>query len=117
MNYAAKTVFTFGLYMLGQGAILLLVPNLLLGIVGLPLASEVWVRVVGIAVTVLGFFYVMAARENFHPFFRWTLISRTFQLLAFIGLVVTDLTSPIVLAFAGIEFLSGVWTYFALKQS
>ncbi len=117
MSYAAKTVFAFGAYMLGQGAILLLVPNLLLGIVGLPLANEVWVRVVGIAVSVLGFFYIMAAREDFRPFFQWTLISRSFQLIAFIGLVGCGFVSPIILLFAGTEFLSGVWTFFALRQS
>ncbi|TAE31537.1 MAG: hypothetical protein EAZ92_02660 [Candidatus Kapaibacterium sp.] len=110
-------MFAFGVYMLGQGIILFFIPNLLLGMVGLPLANEVWVRVLGIAVTVLGFFYIMAARADFAPFFRWTLVSRTFQLVAFAGLVATGLASPIVLAFAGIEFLSGVWTFFALRQS
>jgi hypothetical protein len=34
MSGAAKSVFAFGLYMLGEGAILMLAPGLLLGAVG-----------------------------------------------------------------------------------
>jgi hypothetical protein len=117
MSYAAKTVFAFGAYMLGQGAILLFVPNILLGIVGLPLTNEVWVRVLGLAITALSFFYVMAARADFKPFFQWTLITRTFQLVVFIGLVSSGMVSSIILLFAGIEFLSGVWTFFAIRKA
>ncbi len=116
MSYAAKTILAFGVYMLLQGTILLVVPNALLNIVQIPETTEIWVRTTGIAVIVLGFYYVNAARAELKSFFQWTVYMRTFQLIAFIALVALGMGKPILLAFAGTEFLSGVWTQIALRS-
>ena len=50
MSNAAKSVRFFGLYLVGLGAILLVVPNVLLSVFGLPMTSEVWIRVAGMLV-------------------------------------------------------------------
>lgn len=116
MSYSAKTILVFGVYMLLQGAVLLVAPNVLLRLVQIPETTEIWVRTTGIAVIVLGFYYVSAARADLKQFFRWTVYMRTFQLLAFIALVVLGMGKPILLAFAGTEFLSGIWTLLALRS-
>jgi hypothetical protein len=77
----------------------------------------VWPRVAGIAVVVLGLYYLAAARGEWAPFFRVTILGRTFQFIAFIGLVTAGLVSPRILGTAGLEFLSGVWTWLALRQT
>jgi hypothetical protein len=53
---AAQSVLIFGVYMILilQGATLMLTPNLLLGILGLPLETCVWPRAVGWALIALG---------------------------------------------------------------
>lgn len=115
MSPAAVSVFAFGLYMLGQGLTLLIAPNLLLSLLGFAPALEVWPRVAGIAVIVLGMYYVAAARGGWVPFFRMTVVGRTFQLAAFAGLVAAGLISPRILGTAGLEFASGLWTLGALR--
>ncbi len=115
MSAAARSVLVFGLYMLGQGALLLLAPNLLLSLLGFAPANDVWPRAAGIAVMVLGLYYVAASRGEWTPFFRLTVVGRTFQLVAFVGLVVAGLGSPRLLGTAGLEFAAGVWTWLALR--
>lgn len=115
MSYAAKTVLTFGVYMLAQGAILLIAPNVLLRLVQLPETSEPWIRAVGIAVFVLGFYYVAAAKAELTAFFGWTVYMRTFQLLAFVALVALGIAETTILLFSCTEFIFGLWTLAALR--
>lgn len=116
MSRAAKTVFAFGLYMFGQGAFLILAPNVLLGLFGLAPTTEVWVRVVGWALCVLGVYYVQAARHELRPFFQWSAVVRLLQLGFFLALVAARQAAPVLLAFSAVEFASGVWTLLALRQ-
>jgi hypothetical protein len=115
MTHSAKSVFAFGSYMFGQGLILLVAPAVLLKLLGLPEATEPWPRVVGIALVVLGLYYVLAARGNWVPFFKATLIGRTVQLVCFIALVTAGVAPAILLGTAGLEFAAAVWTFLALK--
>jgi hypothetical protein len=116
MSYAAKTVFAFALYMAGQGAILMVAPNFLLGMFGIPEATEVWVRVVGLALIVFAYYYTRCAFSENTDFFKFSVHGRTIQFFLFVGLVVTKQALPIVLMFASVELASGIWTYFALKS-
>ena len=54
MSPVAKSLIAFGCYLFPLGLILLLVPNLLLGLFQIPATSEVWIRVVGMLVIFLG---------------------------------------------------------------
>jgi hypothetical protein len=45
MSKAAKSIFIFGLYLGLAGIALVLIPNLLLRVFGVPAAQDVWVRV------------------------------------------------------------------------
>ncbi len=113
---AATSVLVFGLYMLGQGAALLVAPNVLLGLLGFAPALDVWARVTGIALMVLGLYYVAASRGEWTPFFRLTVVGRTFQFVAFGGLVLAGLAPLGLLATSGLELCSGVWTFLALRR-
>jgi hypothetical protein len=113
---AARSVLVFGVYLLGQGALLFAAPNLLLTLLGFEASAEVWPRAAGVAVMVLGLYYLAAARGEWTPFFRVTVAGRTFQLAAFAALVVAGVASPRLLATSGLEFASGVWTFWALRR-
>lgn len=54
MGKAAKSVFVFGIYILVVGTTLMITPNTLLGPFGLELATDVWVRVTGMLIEILG---------------------------------------------------------------
>jgi hypothetical protein len=57
MSDPACSVFVFGLYLLVLAIVLLVAPNFLLEMFFLPSTSEVWIRVIGMLVLFLGFFY------------------------------------------------------------
>lgn len=117
MSRAAVSVFVFGLYMAGQGAGLLVVPQVLTGLFGLPPPQDFWPRVVGIALLVFALYYLLAARAELTAFYRFTVIGRVFQFVLFLGLVfVGGSPLPLMLASA-VELASGIWTYFALRSS
>ncbi len=117
MSRAAQSVLIFGLYMLLQGTTLLLFPNFLLGFLGLGLAQDVWPRVAGLALLALAFYYIQSARANQRDFFAWTVMFRSFQLLVFVGFVLTGLGKPVLFLTSGIEFLAGLWTWLELRRS
>ncbi len=115
MKHPAISVLVFGLYMAAEGIILLLAPNFLLSLFGIPAALDVWVRVVGIALVIFAYYYIRSAFSNNLEFFRFTTQGRTLQLILFVVLVFGFEAPPILLLFAGTEFLSGVWTWIALR--
>ncbi len=90
-------------------------PNLLLGLFGFPEYSEVWVRVVGLAVLVLGYYYTRLGFAGFRPFFEWTVPVRIGQFFFFAVLVGLGHFPPMILLFAGTETAAGLWTLFALR--
>jgi hypothetical protein len=117
MTRAAQSVLVFGAYMILQGATLMLAPNLLLGILGLPLETSVWPRAVGWALIALGYYYVRNALAGNHNFFGWTVQVRGAQFLVFIAFVVFSLASPVLLVTSGLEFLAGIWTWIELRRN
>ena len=76
MSSAARSILVYSVYLLGQGVVLLAVPNIALRIFGLPETSEVWVRIVGMTVLFFSIYYAVAARYDFRPFFRVSVATR-----------------------------------------
>ena len=114
---AARSVLVFGVYMVVEGAILVIAPNALLEPLGLGRSVEVWPRAVGVALLVLGLYYVLAARIGLVPFFRFTVLGRALQLVVFTGLVVAGVASWRVLPTSLFEASSAVWTFVELRRA
>ena len=115
MSRAAKSLFVFGVYLCGLGLFLLLVPNLLLRVFGAPETNEVWIRVIGMLVLCLSFFYVRAARAELTSFIRWTVWGRAAVIVYFTAFVLLLSAPKALLLFGLIDLLSAVWTWLALK--
>jgi hypothetical protein len=64
----ARTVFVFGVYLLLLGALLIVAPNSLLGLLRVAPTAEVWIRVLGMVVLLLGAYYVLAALAELRAF-------------------------------------------------
>ncbi len=116
MSKAARSVFIFGLYLVVLGIVLLVAPNFLLGIFFLPTTTEVWVRVVGMLVLFLGFFYTQAARKGMTDFFRWTMYPRSTVILFFAAFVVLGFAKPPLILFGVVDLLGVIWTRLALRS-
>ena len=69
MSAAGRSLFVFGIYLLVLGIVVILVPNWLLGILGVPPTTDVWIRVVGVLVLVIGFYDLRAGRNGLNEFF------------------------------------------------
>jgi hypothetical protein len=117
MNNAAKSVFAWGIYMLGVGAIFLLAPNLALPIFGFSITGEIWTRLAAVLAIALGCYYILAARHNFVPLFVWKVYLHAFGVVCMLAFVLLRLAPPAMLAFAAADLLAGIWTALALRGS
>ena len=116
MSRAAKSLFVFGIYLCGLGLILLLVPNLILQVFGAPTTNEVWIRVNGMFVLCLSFYYVQSARHGLAVFIRWTVWARAAVIIYFAALVLLASAPKALLLFGLIDLLAATWTWLALKK-
>ena len=115
MSRAAKSLFVFGIYLVGLGLLLLLAPNPLLRAFGAPTTNEVWIRLNGMFVLCFSFFYVLAARAELTAFIRWTIPARA-AVIVYLASFVLLLSAPkALLLFGLIDLLSAVWTWLALR--
>jgi hypothetical protein len=116
MSRAAKSLFVFGIYLCGLGLILLLAPNLLLRLFGIAPTDEVWIRINGMFVLCLSFYYIQSARNELTNFIRWTIPARIAVIFYFAAFIVLVSAPKALLLFGLIDLLSAIWTWLALKK-
>lgn len=117
MSKAGRTIQVWSFYLLGLGLILLIVPNLLLGLFGFLPTDEVWIRIVGVLALVLAYFYNKAARSEMTELFRWSVHARIPIILAFIIFVVLKLAPAQLILFGVVDLVAALWTLSALRGS
>ncbi|MCX5761354.1 MAG: hypothetical protein NTW72_07595 [Gemmatimonadetes bacterium] len=115
MSRAARSVFVFGLYLIGTAAVLALAPNVLLGLLGIELATEPWIRVLGVVVGALGAYYIVAARAELDPFFRASVWARALVLFGFCGLAAFGWAPVKLIGFGVLDALGAFWTWTSLR--
>ena len=115
MTRSARSVFVFSVYLLVLGPVLLAAPNVLLAVFGVPGTEEVWIRVVGMLVTILGYYYLQAARNGLTAFFRATVHGRAAVLAFFVAFVVLRLAPPQLGGFGAVDVAGAVWTGLLLR--
>ncbi|MFN5135417.1 MAG: hypothetical protein ACK5DG_08870 [Chitinophagaceae bacterium] len=113
---AAKTVLYFGFYLYVTGLTLLVAPNFLLSTFKMPVTEEVWIRVVGVLVTAIAFYYHQIGSKNIEAMLPLTVVARVFVFLSFVAFVVLQFVLPMLLVFGAIDLLGAVWTWMALKK-
>ncbi|HEY0545576.1 MAG TPA: hypothetical protein VGC91_09390 [Pyrinomonadaceae bacterium] len=109
-------MFVFGIYVCGLGLTLLLVPNLILQVFGVPPTREVWIRINGMFVLCLSFYYVQAARNELTIFIRWTIWTRVAVIIYLAAFILLASAPKVLLLFGLIDLLSAIWTWLALKK-
>jgi hypothetical protein len=95
LSRAGLSVAAFGVAAALLGLIVLLIPNVLLELLGLPPTDEPWIRAVGVFVLALAAHYVVSGRGEAIPFIRFSVPER-------VGVAV------------GIVVLAALWDYWAL---
>jgi hypothetical protein len=116
MSKSARSMFVFSFYAYVFGAILVLIPNTLLRLFSDPPTNEVWIRIVGMLVFLLGFYYFQAARNELKKFFQWSVYTRTAVLLFLIAFVIAGLAPPKLILFGVIDAAAAFWTQLSLRS-
>ena len=117
MSKSAVSLLVFGVYLLGLGAALVLIPNEFLSIFGFPSTPDVWLRVVGLLVVCLGCCDIVAARTEWVAFFRASIYVRASVIVVFGVFVVIDLAQPMLLLFGVVDLAAAAWTAITLRAS
>ena len=117
MTRAALSVLVFGFYVLALGVWLVVAPNFILSLFGVPLVSDVWIRVAGMLLILIGYFYLQAARHALTPFFSLTVHARSAVIVFFAGFVLLGLAKPVLLLFGLVDLAGALWTRHALAAS
>jgi hypothetical protein len=116
MSKAALSLRVFSLYMLALGLFLVLDPNLFLSFFAIPPTREVWIRVVGMLVLILGYYDFMASRAEDTGFFRWSVHVRLFAAVMLGIFVATGLAPAILILFGVIDGAAALWTAVSLRR-
>ena len=112
---SAISVFYFGFYIVVMGLLLLLIPNMLLNLVSVPMTNEGWIRMAGMLLLFMGFFYIQAGRHHFIPFFKWTLVTRSSAFVFILGFIMSGMISWVIFLFWLVDLAGTLWTAWALR--
>ena len=116
MSKSARSLFVFSVYLFVLGIVLIVIPNVLLNLFSFPETSEVWIRVVGMLVFILGYYYFQASRSEIKKFIQWTVYGRTVVFIFFIVFVLLDFAPPILILFGFIDVVAALWTQLCLRS-
>jgi uncharacterized membrane protein YjjP (DUF1212 family) len=116
MSKAAVSVFAVGVFLILTGIGFFIVPNFVLSLLSIPPTDEVWIRILGMIVLFVGYYYVIAARKELKDFFDATISVRIVCFVCFLVLVLTKIAYPILIIFGIIDLIGAIWTTCALRK-
>ena len=117
MSQSAKSILVFGIYLTGLGFILLLIPNEFLSLFRFPPTDGLWVRVLGMLIVLLSYYYIQAARNELTVWMQWSVHARSMVIIFFTVFVLLGLAPPILIIFGAVELGGSIWTHVALRSS
>jgi hypothetical protein len=117
MSASAKSILVFGIYLTGLGCILVLIPNEFLSLFGFPPTDGLWVRVLGMLIFLVSYYYIQAARNELTVWMQWSVYARSVIIIFFTVFVLLDLAPPVLIVFGAVESAGAIWTHMALKSS
>lgn len=117
MTRAAKSLYYFGFYLIGLGALVTFFPNAILETFFLPPATDVFVRVTGVLVFNIGLYYVAGAPSNYVPLLRMSILTRCIVLGSFIVFVLLGFAQPALIPLGVVDVLGAIWTWWELRKS
>ena len=116
MSKSAKSVFIFGIYICILGIAFMVIPNILLGLLGFPATDQVWIRIVGMLLVILSYYYIQAARHEIKVFFQLTAYGRASVIVFLIAFVLLGYAPAILILFGVVDLLAAIWTHLALRS-
>lgn len=116
MSRAATSIFAWGIYLVLLGPVMMIEPNVLLRPAEVPATSEVWIRMLGMLLFLLAVYYLLAARAELRPLFRWSVWVRAAVLPIVALFALAGFAPPILLGIGLIDLSGAIWTAVALRS-
>jgi len=117
MNSVAVSLLVFGIYFVFNGLGFAFAPNLFLGLLRQPEATEPYIRIAGALLLAIGYYYIQVARADLRTFYRWTVNARVGVFLLFGLFAFLEWAPPILYLFAVIELIGAMWTLYAFRAT
>ena len=114
---APRSIVAFALFLLLGASGLVVAPQAVVLIVGLPDAGVLWPRLLALPMAVISSFYLQAAKDRTTAFFRWTLPARLVGAVFMITLAATRIGPPFLVILATIDLAAALWTWLELRGS
>ena len=116
MKQSTLSMLIFAIYMAILCVVFTVFPSNFAGLFNLAPPDGLWIRIFGMVMGILAFYYLMAVREGDKSFYRWTFYGRLVVLPTFAVFVVLGIAPPIVLLFGAWDTGCGIWTGIALRR-
>ncbi len=116
MSASARTIFLFSFYVFAAGLPMVVAPELVLGMLQLPVEGLDWIRFLGVVVLIVGYYYCNLGRAGVVPFFCWSVQMRVLIVPVFVALILVFGMRPFYIAFVVPDFLGALWTWSALRK-
>lgn len=111
MSSAGISLFVFGIYMVFAGLGFTFMPNTPLGLFGMPSTQEPWIKIMGVLMVAIGYYYIQTGRKDIRLFFTWTVQARLAVFLIFILFYLLQWAPATILIFGTVDLLGAVWTW------
>ena len=72
MNQSTISMIVFGAYVSIFGLLFMIMPNPLITLFGFEPVTDIWIRITGLILIIIGYYFFMAVRERAYNFYRWT---------------------------------------------
>ncbi len=116
MSRAQFSMYLWSSYLVAASCLLLLAPTEFFRWAGLhDPGSGMWIRLSGMLLGIMGYFFFEAARSNNYEFMLWGAKARMLPIFFLTVFVSLNLESPLVLACGILDVLTGLWTLNALR--
>lgn len=116
MKQSTLSILVFAIYMAILGIAFVFVPVPFVTFFGFATPDPLWIRIFGVVIGVLAFYYAMAIREKAYRFYYWTSLGRLVLLPAYAVFVLLGIAPWITLVFGVFESGCAVWTGIALRR-
>ena len=114
-NYYKSILGQFA-YVIISGISLLFFPNFLLGLFGIESTNEIWIRVLGMLVLALSFYYYAMYKNGGKEVIRATVQGRLFFCAGLVTFVILGMVKPVLLGFAIAETGLALWTLSEIRK-
>ena len=116
MNQSTLSMAVFGVYISLLGSALMIIPNPIITLFGFEPVTDIWIRILGLILVILAYYFFMAIKEKAYNFYKWTAYGRFPIFFVFLAFVLLKLAPPVLLLFGAFDTSCAIWTAIALKK-